>query len=132
MWVEPVEEVATAQCVEINAGNCVVHHETVERLPVVAFGLVLAACVTHGHNLCRPQPACLNLDCENLSIGFGRREPILGGKVRVFAERSELILAAISVSCASDPRTEARSAERRVGKECVSKCRSRWSPYHSK
>src|SRR3546814_13317630 len=30
-------------------------------------------------------------------------------------------------------RTEARSArseERRVGKECVSKWRSRWSPYH--
>src|SRR3546814_15613215 len=24
-----------------------------------------------------------------------------------------------------------RSAERRVGKECVSTCRSRWSPYHS-
>src|SRR3546814_11168071 len=24
------------------------------------------------------------------------------------------------------------SEERRVGKECVSKCRSRWSPYHSK
>src|SRR3546814_14261851 len=26
--------------------------------------------------------------------------------------------------------TEARSEERRVGKECVSTCRSRWSPYH--
>src|SRR3546814_17920369 len=25
-----------------------------------------------------------------------------------------------------------RSEERRVGKECVSKCRSRWSPYHLK
>src|SRR3546814_8040466 len=25
---------------------------------------------------------------------------------------------------------EARSEERRVGKECVSTCRSRWSPYH--
>src|SRR3546814_18569163 len=25
-----------------------------------------------------------------------------------------------------------RSAERRVGKECVSTCRSRWSPYHAK
>src|SRR3546814_18868142 len=25
-----------------------------------------------------------------------------------------------------------RSEERRVGKECVSQCRSRWSPYHSK
>ena len=23
-----------------------------------------------------------------------------------------------------------RSEERRVGKECASKCRSRWSPYH--
>src|SRR3546814_13458728 len=25
---------------------------------------------------------------------------------------------------------EKRSEERRVGKECVSTCRSRWSPYH--
>src|SRR3546814_4434390 len=29
-----------------------------------------------------------------------------------------------------DQRHQARSAERRVGKECVSTCRSRWSPYH--
>src|SRR3546814_2782127 len=26
--------------------------------------------------------------------------------------------------------TSTRSEERRVGKECVSTCRSRWSPYH--
>src|SRR3546814_15900459 len=26
--------------------------------------------------------------------------------------------------------SENRSEERRVGKECVSTCRSRWSPYH--
>src|SRR3546814_2266355 len=26
--------------------------------------------------------------------------------------------------------TQGRSEERRVGKECVSTCRSRWSPYH--
>ena len=26
--------------------------------------------------------------------------------------------------------TGVRSEERRVGKECASKCRSRWSPYH--
>src|SRR3546814_14978475 len=31
---------------------------------------------------------------------------------------------------AGEPRR--RSEERRVGKECVSTCRSRWSPYHSK
>src|SRR3546814_12910835 len=28
--------------------------------------------------------------------------------------------------------TTRRSEERRVGKECVSPCRSRWSPYHYK
>src|SRR3546814_1991409 len=28
------------------------------------------------------------------------------------------------------PRGQPRSEERRVGKECVSTCRSRWSPYH--
>src|SRR3546814_10180012 len=28
------------------------------------------------------------------------------------------------------PKSRARSEERRVGKECVSTCRSRWSPYH--
>src|SRR3546814_17051400 len=27
---------------------------------------------------------------------------------------------------------QGRSEERRVGKECVSTCRSRWSPYHKK
>src|SRR3546814_1415595 len=29
-----------------------------------------------------------------------------------------------------DPWNPERSEERRVGKECVSTCRSRWSPYH--
>src|SRR3546814_18421262 len=28
-------------------------------------------------------------------------------------------------------RAKARSEERRVGKECVSTCKSRWQPYHS-
>src|SRR3546814_1753127 len=28
------------------------------------------------------------------------------------------------------PAVQPRSEERRVGKECVSTCRSRWSPYH--
>src|SRR3546814_11900400 len=40
----------------------------------------------------------------------------------------------ISARCLSgaDNRTPGnRSDERRVGKECVSTCRSRWSPYHS-
>src|SRR3546814_14988896 len=31
-----------------------------------------------------------------------------------------------------DEQIAIRSEERRVGEECVSTCRSRWSPYHSK
>src|SRR3546814_13422397 len=32
--------------------------------------------------------------------------------------------------CRRSERLDSRSEERRVGKECVSTCRSRWSPYH--
>src|SRR3546814_11216552 len=32
----------------------------------------------------------------------------------------------------ADKPNKGRSEERRVGKECVSTCRSRWSPYHQK
>src|SRR3546814_11515450 len=45
-----------------------------------------------------------------------------GGKSRVRGTRdSQACIAAGS-----------RSEERRVGKECVSTCRSRWSPFHEK
>src|SRR3546814_16461319 len=40
-----------------------------------------------------------------------------------------LIARAFSSGCAALPGVE-RSEVRRVGKECVSPCRSRWSPYH--
>src|SRR3546814_15674415 len=39
-------------------------------------------------------------------------------------------LGAGSVTALPVVETQARSEERRVGKECVSTCRSRWSPYH--
>src|SRR3546814_8617484 len=45
---------------------------------------------------------------ENWSIGFRHRRDI---------EEDRALLSS-------------RSEERRVGKECVSTCRSRWSPYH--
>src|SRR3546814_15603110 len=34
------------------------------------------------------------------------------------------------LDAAREERDHLRSEERRVGKECVSTCRSRWSPYH--
>src|SRR3546814_17965193 len=36
----------------------------------------------------------------------------------------------VDTSILNELTTSARSEERRVGKECVSTCRSRWSPYH--
>src|SRR3546814_10979821 len=55
-----------------------------------------------------------------------------------FLEQSHRIggVLAIRVLVRGGPREDKsfdiRSEERRVGKECVSTCRSRWSPYHSK
>src|SRR3546814_19063344 len=46
------------------------------------------------------------------------------------ARRNRSVLAL--VFCARCQPTLRRSEERRVGKECVSTCRSRWSPYHYK
>src|SRR3546814_14630687 len=44
----------------------------------------------------------------------------------------ETLLARFSALIFPGYRVKARSEERRVGKECVSTCRSRWSPYLSK
>src|SRR3546814_17903305 len=38
----------------------------------------------------------------------------------------------LTCSCFSSQLSPGRSEERRVGKECVSRCRTRWSPYHEK
>src|SRR3546814_15132490 len=42
-------------------------------------------------------------------------------------EKAEALKAEVA-----DLKERMRSEERRVGKECVSTCRSRWSPYHYK
>src|SRR3546814_16010605 len=43
---------------------------------------------------------------------------------------SPLIVMYDALPCAPCRRPPTRSAERRVGKECVRQCSSRWSPYH--
>src|SRR3546814_4283152 len=50
------------------------------------------------------------------------------GKTRLPAQIEPSTLAAIAVVVQHIHAL--RSEERRVGKECVSTCRSRWSPYH--
>src|SRR3546814_17782994 len=55
-----------------------------------------------------------------------RRDPVTGGgELETYSPFSVSMGQALWVIMII-----ARSEERRVGQECVSKCRSRWSPYH--
>src|SRR3546814_14293100 len=60
---------------------------------------------------------------------FVRRTPVfaLGA-----ARRAHGCCPAAARACSRRSAISTRSEERRVGKECVSTCRSRWSPYHLK
>src|SRR3546814_20848220 len=53
----------------------------------------------------------------------------LGCPILFGASRKRMI-GALDNEAPADQRLGGRSDERRVGKECVSTCRSRWSPYH--
>src|SRR3546814_10306966 len=56
-----------------------------------------------------------------------RRTPVAFGQLLV---QLEDVLQRVVVEEGGIAAHENRSEERRVGKECVSTCRSRWSPYH--
>src|SRR3546814_20085133 len=65
---------------------------------------------------------------ENLLSPCGEGHDLVARKARrlevpVLADRTDFITELLD---------RERSEERRVGKECVSTCRSRWSPYHYK
>src|SRR3546814_7804859 len=66
------------------------------------------------------------------SIKFGDRRRKLASRADVLVEvaarnKFSEIVDRETIGKGAEP---ARSEERRVGKECVSTCRSRWSPYH--
>src|SRR3546814_5047181 len=61
--------------------------------------------------------------------GDGQKVNGLRYKDRPSCEVRDVALEGIFVQIGLLPNTD-RSEERRVGKECVSTCRSRWSPYH--
>src|SRR3546814_68920 len=65
---------------------------------------------------------------SGLATNFGQ---LLTARIFVGVGEATLMPAAYSMlSDAFPPRQRGRSDERRGGKECVSTCRSRWSPYH--
>src|SRR3546814_13161898 len=77
------------------------------------------------------------------SIAIGRKNWLFAGS-KAGGERAAAIYSVIETAKLNGVEPQAyiadviekiasgRSEERRVGKECVSTCRSTWSPYHSK
>src|SRR3546814_7185630 len=51
-------------------------------------------------------------------------------KIAAVAVLGGVLMALAILHLSSPPFAATRSEERRVGTECVSTCRSRWSPYH--
>src|SRR3546814_12441331 len=88
-----------------------------------------ASFVAHGQPLLRPRES-MQLDYEGeIAIVIGR-----GGR-RIPEGQAEAHIAGLTClneGTVRDWVKHGRSEERRVGKECVSTCRSRWSPYHKK
>src|SRR3546814_20151849 len=84
--------------------------------------------------------SCIHVALKNL-LTFNRPVQFYESRQRGFSKlrqhlqsiwivlcKDTLCCSAIHSFCITHQR--ARSEERRVGKECVSTCRSRWSPYH--
>src|SRR3546814_19436351 len=62
---------------------------------------------------------------------WAQEHPTLAKGIMIFmAAGAALLILLGGLALAFAALTAARSEERRVGKECVSKCRSRWWPHH--
>src|SRR3546814_14561508 len=76
-----------------------------------------------------------NLDGVDVAFPLGVFTAVTGvsgsGKSSLVSQvLVELLGEHLGHDASADPDEGERSEERRVGKECVSTCRSRWSPYH--
>ena len=87
---------------------------------------------THG-TCCRLMQVKLNDDGTIADVDFlgGCPGNLMGIKHLVKGMKIDDVIAKFSgIKCGDKPTSCPRSEERRVGKECTSWCRSRWSPYH--
>src|SRR3546814_12679879 len=91
--------------------------KAVKRLLLDYLGVGVAGSQTGSGKVAREFAACTGGFEQATLIGDGRRVPAMQAALAnaISSHRVEL---------------DARSEERRVGKEGVSTCRSRWSPYH--
>src|SRR3546814_18497651 len=90
---------------------------------------ILAAALAHPDRLLGAVPVTdPEAAAKAIAAGVGRRITLaVGGRFTPGFVPLEITGDVVS---ATDGRFLLRSEERRVGKECVSTCRSRWSQYH--
>src|SRR3546814_17410443 len=93
--------------------------EAVRRQNDVPHGLSSCVFTTDGREAERFTSAT-GSDCGIANVNIGPSGAEIGG---AFGGEKE-------TGGGRESGSDARSEERRVGKECVSTCRSRWSPYH--
>src|SRR3546814_12478608 len=62
--------------------------------------------------------------------GFERGQILHDGQLQVVGFELNFGMCGLERQIRPPQQVIVRSEERRVGKECVSTCRSRWSPYH--
>src|SRR3546814_12993076 len=74
----------------------------------------------------------VDLGKEGITVNCICPGPIRTGMTDAVPEADKAVFARRRTALRRYGEPEERSEERRVGKECVSTCRSRWSPYHSK
>src|SRR3546814_19618293 len=83
-----------------------------------------------GNNLAPSRFWC---DVESRQEGIFRPKPLIRGVLALTIIECQFFsfpLLKEKMRLPSSAEPVVRSEERRVGKECVSTCRSRWSPYH--
>ena len=68
-------------------------------------------------------------DIDKIIMAVTKANDAVDEKVRMTPLQIERISQSVQIACEEMGRSP-RSEERRVGKECASMCRSRWSPYH--
>src|SRR3546814_8087929 len=70
-------------------------------------------------------------DCgQEPALALGGRAGLRGLLHHLAGAGTHALVRAVVGFVHPPPQRRDRSEERRVGKECVSTCRSRWSPYH--
>src|SRR3546814_18809113 len=95
--------------------------------PGQAFGSSIQQSIT---------PACVRDEIARgrailpCNINHPESEPMIIGRNFLTKINANIGNSAVSSGIAEEVEKLVRSEERRVGKECVSTCRSRWSPYH--